>query len=464
MNLKLGLLVAAVAALVLGAAGFYVQNSIFNLKEELSKPWIEVVAPGVFELAEDQKTEKRELQTGDELENGMTIGVRKGALANIYFTDGSVARLDSGTRLVVEAGDFEEKTNKLNVRLNLLWGRVWSKVITVLTPESAWEVKTTNAVAVVRGTAFGVEYVEEGKSNIVGYENKVEVKLIDPATNKVMPAIAMVVEAKKVLEVRKEAIESTKAHFATGELRQAASAIATKVGQPIMEVKAVSEKVLNQDWVKRGIEADEKLNQKIRAKLEKAKDRKEAIMELRKEVKEEFRGKIQERQKALKAAVEKEKNELKEKRDNLENKVLETRQELKENLERATEELKTSEIQTVTSVTPIVKNLSIRPNQDLNLLVEGDSVVFRSFAQYADGSEKEVTLESNWKVMGGIGFMKSPGVFVGKLSDAVSELGAAPGAVIASWKDLKTGNIFEAASPIFKVELEIDLNFDPTRG
>ena len=63
----------------------------------------------------------------------------------------------------MEAGDFEEKTNKLNVRLNLLWGRVWSKVITVLTPESAWEVKTTSAVAVVRGTAFGVEYIEEGK-------------------------------------------------------------------------------------------------------------------------------------------------------------------------------------------------------------------------------------------------------------------------------------------------------------
>lgn len=475
MNLKLGLLVAALVVAVLGGIGFTVNNLVLKSEAALVKPWIEVVAQGVFELAEDQKTEKRELQTGDELENGTAVGLRKGALANIYFSDGSVARLDSGTRLVVESGNFEEKTNQLNVRLNLLWGRVWSKVITVLTPESVWEVKTTNAVAVVRGTAFGVEYVEEGKSNVVGYENKVEVKLVDPETKKFLPVAAMVVEAKKSLEVKKEAIENMKAHLAVGELRQAASAVATKAGKPLMEVKEVSEKVLNQDWVKRGIEADEKLNQKMQAMKEKLKDRQETVKEFRKEIQQEFRGKIEERRKEVKQAVETEKLLIKQKVDNLENKVLETRQELKENLEQVREELKTSEIQAVTPVTPIeknvsalpvltIKNLAIKPNRDLNLLVEGDSVLFRSFVQFSDGSEKEVTLEANWKVLGEIGFLKSPGVFVGKLSDAVSELGTAPGSVIASWKDPKTGSVFEAATPIFNVELEVDLNFDPSRG
>src|SRR3989344_1994972 len=294
MNFKLGLLVVAVVAILIGA-GFKANKPVLRSELELTKPWIEVAVQGVFELAEDQKTEKRELFTGDELENGAVVGVREGALANIYFPDGSVARLDSGTRLVVESGDFDEKSDKLNVRLNLLWGRVWSKVITVLTPESVWEVKTTNAVAVVRGTAFGVEYIEEGKSNVVGYENKVEVKLIDPETKKIMPAVAMIVEAKKSLEVTKSAIEHMKTHIASGELSKAASAVATKVatkaGQPIMEVKQASEKVLSQNWVKRGISADEKLNQKIRDMKEKIQDQREAVKEVRKEIQEEFRDK-----------------------------------------------------------------------------------------------------------------------------------------------------------------------------
>lgn len=443
MNLKLGLIVFLLVAAVLGGLGLMVNKTInkpvLTPVTIVAKPWIEVVAPGVFELAEDQEMERRELFTGDELQNGAVIGIREDALANIHFPDGSVARLDSGTKLVLEAGDFEEKTNKLNVRINLLWGRVWSKVIAVLTPESAWEVKTTNAIAAVRGTAFGVEYVEEGKSNIVGYENKVEVKLVDPETKKVIPTIAMVVEAKKILEVRKEAVEALKTQLAAGELRQGVAAIATKANKPIMEVKEASEKVLNQDWIKRSIEADKKLNQKTKAA----------------------------------AAEEKKTADLK---TDLEIKVSETRQEPsaeggsfsggKENLEKAAEELKTSGVQTAIPPAPalIVRNLIIKPSRDLNFIVEGDSVIFRSFAQYADGSGKEVTLESNWKVLGEIGFMKSPGSFVAKLSDSVSELGASSGSVIALWKDPKTGAVFEAGSPIFKVELGVDLNFDPTRG
>ena len=45
------------------------------------------------------------------------VGVRKGALANIYFPDGSVARLDSGTRLVVEAGNFAARVLTLGAPL-----------------------------------------------------------------------------------------------------------------------------------------------------------------------------------------------------------------------------------------------------------------------------------------------------------------------------------------------------------
>lgn len=296
-----------------------------DLSGELSKPWIEVIQPAVFELAGNQNDKLRELLTGDELSEGAVISVEKAGLANIHFPDGSVARLDGGTKLVMENGNFDPKSGALSVTLNLVWGRVWSKIVGLATPESHWEVKTSTAVATVRGTAFGVEYMEEGKSNIVGYENKVEVTMIDPDTKKILEGIKMIVEPEKFLEVKKEAIVEMKKHLARNDVKQAATAVISSASAVLMEVKQSPKAMMEKDWVKRGIEEDRKLEEKITRIKEKVKDELEVRKEIRKELREDFIEKINERREEIKEKQAETKERVKEK-------VIESREILKEKL------------------------------------------------------------------------------------------------------------------------------------
>jgi len=147
------------AVIVFGLVGIgytiFSQRSSKFIGEPILKPWIEVVVPSVFVSNEDGSL-KRELKTGDEIEAGAIVEVTKRGEANIYFPDGSVARLDEGTKISIDAASYDPKSKTLVVRVQLLIGRVWSKIFSLATPESMWEVKTSNAVATVRGTAFSM--------------------------------------------------------------------------------------------------------------------------------------------------------------------------------------------------------------------------------------------------------------------------------------------------------------------
>jgi len=131
------------------------QRSSKFVGESILKPWIEVVVPPAF-VSNEEGSFKRELKTGDEVEVGAIVEVAKRGEANIYFSDGSVARLDGGTKISINAASYDPRSKTLVVKVQLLIGRLWSKIFSLATPESTWEVKTSNAVATVRGTAFGM--------------------------------------------------------------------------------------------------------------------------------------------------------------------------------------------------------------------------------------------------------------------------------------------------------------------
>lgn len=446
---------------------------------ELSKPWIEVVQPAVFELAENQKDSLRELLTGDELSEGAVISVEKSGLANLHFPDGSVARLDSGTKLVIEKGTYDPKSDTLSVTLNLVWGRVWSKIVGLATAEAHWEVKTSTAVATVRGTAFGVEYVEEGKSNIVGYENKVEVAIVDPETKKIMAGVKMLVEPEKLLEVRKEAVAEMKKHLAKNEIKEAGSAMVSSAGAVLMEVKAAPKAMMDKDWVKRGIEEDRKLEEKINRIKETIKDKNEIRQEMRKELRDNFIEKINERRENLKEKrtevnekiqekisdnreiikekIEVRKEQIQEVKTEVRNTILE---EAQKKIEFPTETAET--VKEVVSQKPV--SLVIQTKNSLLDVREEEVIYFQAILNFSDGTSKEVTESVRWQVIGLIGSMEKPGIFYAKMHPTVSELGVSPGAIGAVWADEKSGMKLEAQTPIFKVQTPIDKNTDLIRG
>lgn len=376
------------------------------------KPWLEVVSPTVFETdKETQKISLRELKTGDELLEGTAIKVEKNGLANIHFGDGSVARLDSETKIILESGKYNKQKDSLAVRVNLVWGRVWSKIIGLATPDSVWEVKTSNAVATVRGTAFGAEYIEEGKSSFVGYENKISVKIIDPDTKEVIKGAEMIVEPNKFLEIKKEAVQEIKVYLASGgKISVGPTAITTEIGKPIMAVKEAPAEMFKQDWVLRGIEEDKKLDEK----------------------KEEIQPKAD--------------LPLQSKADSLPTE--------KQEIKKETTDFVSPKVE------PKPMSLKVVANRALDVVSEGEIISLKAVIIFNDGSQKDVTDNSSWKVIGLIGAIGRPGVFTAKLDLSVSELGSVPGAITAAWKDERTGEMFLGQTPIFKVEILPDTNLD----
>ncbi len=64
--------------------------------------------------------------------------------------------LDHGSQVTVTEGSEESGGTILNAKLNLGFGRIWTRLERLLGRDSGFEVRASNVVATVRGTSFGV--------------------------------------------------------------------------------------------------------------------------------------------------------------------------------------------------------------------------------------------------------------------------------------------------------------------
>lgn len=222
-------------------------NKTGEMSAAVSKPWIEVVSASST-LFDSEGKVTRELFTGDELEPGSIIGTDKNGLANIYFPDGSVARLDSNTKMTLEIGNYDADSRTLMVRIQLASGKIWSKILKLATPGSFWEVKTSNTVAAVRGTAFGVAF-QSGKTRIITAENKVAVKPLDVGTGEPILEKATLVSQGQFLEITPLLIKQIQTDKSITDLSA--------------KVQVAPAYVLDEVWVKRAAGEDALLDSRI---------------------------------------------------------------------------------------------------------------------------------------------------------------------------------------------------------
>ncbi|MEK7148880.1 MAG: FecR domain-containing protein [Patescibacteria group bacterium] len=429
-----GIIGAIIGISILIGGGLYLKNSIQSEKitenarnavEILHNPWIEVSAPSAFELKRD-KTPSRELKTGDEVLPGTTIEVSSKGLASIHFQDGSIARLDSGTRLAIDEATYDAGSEKLSVKMNLIVGRIWSKVVALVTPDSEWQVKTTNAVATVRGTAFGSEF-KNGRSSFIGSQHAVAVNIIDPKTRELIKDAVAIVEPDKFVWVEDKKIEDI------------------KKGRVKFETQPITEELKKENWIQRSEEADVRFEETLQ-KLEQSglKD-KDLRNEMRKEIIDEFKNKIEE-QKIQRENEEHDKEALEQQKINID----------------TTPTPEKIEISEPVNVSPIPTSLrpeatlEIIANNDFKNVIEGTLISFHAIFISASGERRDVTAEVEWKVLGPIGRFEKPGAFMPRLADEVSEFGIAPGAVVATWKNPITGTTLINKSPIFNVNAKVE--------
>lgn len=101
--------------------------------------------------------EEREVENGFTLAAGDVVRTGEASAASIVFFWSARAELDAGSelRIVAAAADAADPA-KQDIRLALIRGRVWSRVLKLLDPESRYGVEYNNVVATVRGTAYAV--------------------------------------------------------------------------------------------------------------------------------------------------------------------------------------------------------------------------------------------------------------------------------------------------------------------
>lgn len=363
-------------------------------------PWIEVVRSQAVEHGAREGGEGRVLKTGDEVALGKMIETDSKGIANIYFPDGSVLRLDANTKIVLDEASLDPASQGLSARIFLSSGRVWSKVLALLTPSSLWEVKTSNAVATVRGTAFGMTAFK-GKTSVIGAEHTVGVQAIDPETRKTIGK-EVLVAPDKLVEVAEKDIPLI------------------KNAKKELAVEKASAKILADPWVKNAKDADKKYDEKIEQLRTGGVETKTLREYLRTNIRQEL--KIEEPSKELSPERTESKND------------------------------------TIPQSAPPQHpaELAVRTSADLKNVTEGDRIQFRAIFTGPDGQAHDVTADARWAVIGSIGKVVSSGTFLAELGPDVSELGSAPGAITAVWKNPKTGEAMLAKSPIFRVEAKVE--------
>jgi hypothetical protein len=92
---------------------------------------------------------------GDHVKTGAESG------ASIDFFDGATARLDAETEVVVrDLAVDEENAARQRVSIEVLAGRIWSRILKFLDKESSYSAQMSDVVATVRGTAFVMDATE----------------------------------------------------------------------------------------------------------------------------------------------------------------------------------------------------------------------------------------------------------------------------------------------------------------
>ena len=117
----------------------------------------------------------RILKKGDKLRKEHEVKVAEKSRIELRFPDGTVMRLAAKTNLKMSELAFNKQTDSKNVKVDLSKGKLWANVKKLATSDSSVEVKTSNAVAGVRGTVYRVNVEDDHSAMVKVYDGSVYV-------------------------------------------------------------------------------------------------------------------------------------------------------------------------------------------------------------------------------------------------------------------------------------------------
>src|SRR5688572_17510849 len=150
--LALGGGVIAILLLVIGGTWFWSVGSV--AAEHLPSIRVQVVKGNVEYKTGDVWSVVKDVQ---EVHAGNMVKTGADSEAEILWGDQGVTRLDQNTELVIDDAPVDGSGAESSViRLKVNAGRVWNRMLKLLDVDSAMEVRTSDVVATVRGTSYGI--------------------------------------------------------------------------------------------------------------------------------------------------------------------------------------------------------------------------------------------------------------------------------------------------------------------
>lgn len=402
----------------------------------VSEAWVEINSGTVFLHSVGSAIP---LKNGDTIASGLTLSTGKNSEATLHFPDGSVLRVDKETKITLDQFAYKTEDKSLIVAIEIGVGRVWSKVVGLATPGSSWEVKTSNTVATVRGTAFGMGS-KNGKSWVLGSEHTVAVSPRDPITKEKIQGAEVLISEQKFLEISDEDVRQAKA-----------------TTTPLLDKKVgTSTPTFTKDpWIIASQNEDKKFNAEIeKIKTETLPTKDSTWRDTLEKKNTESYGKVvphSPEPTLYKAESTEKRIPSKDSSSDMKKVESSTGAPEKNSTKR---EVSQSEVGSSGNDTRSETSLLLSPSRDQTKITEGDTISYKVFLLTND-TKREVTKEVVLKVLGGIGEVSSSGQFTAKLSEEVSERGLAYGALVATFKN-SSGTELIAKSEILTVTAKVD--------
>lgn len=153
-----------------------------NMAEAAGAHGVFRVVKGKVTIKSAQSGQVTRARIGGRVLPGDIISTAKDSRAKVVMVDNNEINISPDSQVKIEKYEFNPNQNKKDVLLNVIYGKVRSKVEQKYDGKtSKYEVKTPSAVAGVRGTDFITGYTPAtGVSHVVTFEGMVEFGLAGP--------------------------------------------------------------------------------------------------------------------------------------------------------------------------------------------------------------------------------------------------------------------------------------------
>lgn len=115
------------------------------------------------------------LKKGDALKKDQEVRVGEKSRIEIRFPDGTAMRFSENSRVNLNDVFYNKQSGSKSVKVGLSVGKLWANVRKLTTSDSNVEVRTSNAVAGVRGTVYRVNVAEDKSAVVKVYDGSVYV-------------------------------------------------------------------------------------------------------------------------------------------------------------------------------------------------------------------------------------------------------------------------------------------------